>query len=158
MKIIGIDPGLSKIGLTVLSFKEKKILDLNIHFLSTQAHTPHAQRLTQIFFLLNTIFSNNKISVTSVFVEKVFFNRNITSSHKVSQVIGLIYLLCNLYNFQIFELTPTIIKKYVTGQGRATKIEVKQKIIEILNNLDLKKNLNKCKKDEIDSISCALTG
>lgn len=63
----------------------------------------------------------------------------------------------NYFSISVIEITPLSIKKYITGNGRSNKQQVR-------NNLLLKFNINtflsikELQKDEIDAIACGIAG
>lgn len=59
--------------------------------------------------------------VQALAMESVFFNKNITSALKVSEIRGCIRLLCRHRTWPVTEYTPQRIKKAITGSGNADK-------------------------------------
>lgn len=158
--IIGIDPGFSKTGVAVLSIdlttqEIKNVFTFFIHTNSLETDNIRIMSIMhQLYYILLFYWKNTQC----IFVEQIFFNKNITSSHKVSQVVRLIKLLSeNYFSISVIEITPLSIKKYITGNGRSNKQQVR-------NNLLLKFNINtflsikELQKDEIDAIACGIAG
>ena len=57
-------------------------------------------------------------------VEKLFFNRNVTTAMTVSEARGVILLAIEKNSVPLLELTPLQVKQAVVGYGQATKEQV----------------------------------
>jgi crossover junction endodeoxyribonuclease RuvC len=57
-------------------------------------------------------------------VEKLFFQRNVTTALAVGQARGVILLALATQGVKVYEYTPTEIKSAVTGYGAADKHQV----------------------------------
>lgn len=58
---------------------------------------------------------------TEVAVERVFVSRNADSALKLGHARGVILLTVHLAGLPLFEYTPAMVKKSVSGRGRADK-------------------------------------
>ena len=81
----------------------------------------------------------NKYNPTIISIEEVFYGKNVKSTLLLGQARGAAMLAAASKNVSIFEYSARKIKQSVTGNGNATKDQVKFMIRSILNikNLDI---------------------
>ena len=149
MIIIGIDPGLARVGYGIIeaSNGNKKLLDCGI--IETPKSKLEEKRLLEIFQDLQKLI--NKWKPNYAAVEKFFFYKSSTTI-SVVQARGVIMMTLGLLDIPISEYSPAQIKLAVSGSGKANKKE-------ILNAVMLDLNLNYAPKpdDSADAIAIALT-
>tara|TARA_B100000378_G_scaffold115402_1_gene92591 strand:+ start:778 stop:1248 length:471 start_codon:yes stop_codon:yes gene_type:complete len=147
--IIGIDPGLARVGYGIIeaSNGNKKLLDCGI--IETPKGKLEEKRLLEIFQDLQKLI--NKWKPNYAAVEKFFFYKSSTTI-SVVQARGVIMMTLGLLDIPISEYSPAQIKLAVSGSGKANKKE-------ILNAVMLELNLDYAPKpdDSADAIAIALT-
>jgi len=147
--IIGIDPGLARVGYGIIeaSNGNKKLLDCGI--IETPKSKLEEKRLLEIFQDLQKLI--NKWKPNYAAVEKFFFYKSSTTI-SVVQARGVIMMTLGLLDIPISEYSPAQIKLAVSGSGKANKKE-------ILNAVMLELNLDYAPKpdDSADAIAIALT-
>lgn len=127
MRIIGIDPGTGILGFGVVDILDGgKIKMVDAGVITTPAHTPHDERLEDIFDNLTDIVKATKPEVMSV--EKLFFTRNITTAMTVAEARGVALLVGRRAQLPIAEYTPMQIKQTLTGYGKADKKQVQEMV------------------------------
>ena len=150
MRIIGIDPGLARVGYGIIDVigGEKIMLDCGI--IETQSTQKEESRLIEISNDLSSILK--KWSPESAAVEKFFFYRSSTTI-SVVQARGVILMTLGKHKLSIQEFPPMQIKLAVTGYGHSDKDEVLKSVIHELS-------LNSPPKpdDAADALAIALTG
>jgi len=155
MKILGIDPGYERLGIAVieksdkLTVKSKEKLLFSETF-KTLRTDEHPVRLAQIHKEIEKILK--KYKPNRLGIETLFFNKNVKTAIKVSEVRGIILALAEKNNLKIFEMSPQQIKIAVTGYGNSDKTAI-AKMIPLL--IEIKKN-STILDDEFDAISAAL--
>lgn len=150
MRILGVDPGTGRLGFGVIDVDNGKYTLVDAGVITTPAHTPHADRLEEIFDSLSEIVKTTKPEVMSI--EKLFFIRNITTAMTVSEARGVALLVAKQAKLQIAEYTPLQIKSTLTGYGKADKKQV-QEMVRL--NLDLKQVPKP--DDAADALAAAIT-
>ncbi len=149
MIIIGIDPGLARVGYGIIEATNgnNKLLDCGI--IETPKGKLEEKRLLEIFQDLQKLI--NKWKPDFAAVEKFFFYKSSTTI-SVVQARGVIMMTLGLLDIPISEYAPAKIKLAVSGSGKANKKE-------ILNAVMLDLNLNYAPKpdDSADAIAIALT-
>lgn len=129
MRILGIDPGTGILGFGVIEIDDTRrgsftMVDAGV--VTTPAHTPHDERLEDIFKSLTEIIEATKPDACSI--EKLFFSRNITTAMTVAEARGVAILAARLHGIPIFEYTPPQIKQTLTGYGKADKKQVQEMV------------------------------
>lgn len=129
MRILGIDPGTGILGFGVVDVPDKgsgKFVMVDAGVIRTPPHTPHDERLEDIFNSLTEIIKANKPDACSV--EKLFFSKNITTAMTVAEARGVVLLVARQHGVPIFEYTPPQIKQTLTGYGKADKKQVQEMV------------------------------
>ena len=149
MRIIGIDPGLARVGYGIIEIEgEQKIL-LDCGVIETDKSKKEQDRLYEIFKDLNELI--NQWNPTVAAVEKFFFYKSSTTI-SVVQARGVIMMVLASKKIPISEYSPAQIKLTIAGSGKASKIEV---LDAVMYNLQLK---NPPKPDDsADALAIALT-
>ena len=88
-------------------------------------------RLMKIFDELDGLIKEYHPDVMGV--EKLFFNRNVTTAIPVGQARGVVLLAAAKNGLRLVERTPMQIKLEVTGYGKATKQQVIYMVTKLLH-------------------------
>ena len=150
MRIIGIDPGLARVGYGIIDVREEKKIMLDCGIIETQSTQKEELRLIEISNDLSSII--NKWTPTSAAVEKFFFYRS-SATIGVVQARGVIMMTLGKHNLSIQEFPPMQIKLAVTGYGHSDKDEVLKSVMNELNITSPPKP-----DDAADALAIALTG
>lgn len=148
MKIIGIDPGLTKTGVGIIEVKNNSLSFIVSHTIHTKASDSLVMRLTKFHQELTKIIKTHKPDEAAI--EETFINNNPVSSLKLGHARGALILTLGLSGLKVAEYSTTAVKKAVTGIGRADKNQV-EKMIKIL----LPKS-NAKSEDEADALAVAI--
>ncbi len=150
MRIIGIDPGLARVGYGIIDEIEGKKIMLDCGIIETKSTQKEEKRLVEISNDLNSIIK--KWNPNTAAVEKFFFYRSSTTI-SVVQARGVLIMTLGKYNLPIKEFPPMQIKLAVTGYGHSDKDEV-------LNSVMHELGLSAPPKpdDAADALAIALTG
>ena len=149
MIIIGIDPGLARVGYGIIEFKrnEKTLLDCGI--IETQKDQKEENRLFEIFMDLKELINRWKPDYAAV--EKYFFYKSSTTI-SVVQARGVIMMTLGSFNIPITEYAPAQIKLTITGFGKATKKDILDSVM-----YNLKLDYPPKPDDSADALAIALT-
>lgn len=148
-RVLGIDPGLARLGWAVLNGGSGQTELIGCGCLETAAALSTPQRLQKLHRRLNQIVYEYRPDRLAV--EKLFFTKNVTTGMTVGQARGIVLLVAAEHDLPVVELTPTAVKASVTGDGRADKRQM-QRMIQILLRL---KRLPRY-DDTADAIAIAL--
>ena len=150
MRIIGIDPGLARVGYGIIDdIKGNKVL-LDCGIIETKSTQKEEKRLLEISKDLSSIVNKWNPEIASV--EKFFFYRS-SSTISVVQARGVIIMTLAKYNLSILEFPPMQIKLAVTGYGHSGKDDVLRSVMHELNLTSAPKP-----DDAADALAIALTG
>lgn len=130
MLILSIDIGSTNYGYSILKKLENKKYELvKTNFLNL-VDLDIATKLTTILRTLKKDIQEHKIELL-VFENSVFRGSN---AALLNYVCGLTYVLSGTFNLPVKDVTPTQVKKRVTGNGKATKKEVELAVNTFLSN------------------------
>ncbi len=150
MIILGIDPGIQKVGWCVLENKCNDIKYINSGTIETKKNNTVPAKLGYINMQIESIFSMFLPDIVAI--ENVFINKNPKSSIILSYAKGVILGIVGKYNIDIEEIQANTIKKIITGNGKAEKTQVKYMIKALLPTVDPKTF------DESDAVAIAYSG
>ena len=150
MRIIGIDPGLARVGYGIIDEIEGKKIMLDCGIIETQSTQKEEKRLLEISNDLSSIISKWSPQLSAV--EKFFFYRSSTTI-SVVQARGVIMMTLGKHNLSIQEFPPMQIKLAITGYGHSDKYEVLKSVMH-----DLKITSPPKPDDAADALAIALTG
>ena len=128
--VIGIDPGLARLGYGVIRRDRNIVTPVCYGCLETHANTRSGERLLEIHTGLVSLF--DRYPPAAVAMERLFFSRNVTSAMAVSEVRGIVLLTAEQRGVPVTEYTPNQVKKAITGSGRADKVQVQNMITRLL--------------------------
>jgi crossover junction endodeoxyribonuclease RuvC len=149
VRIIGIDPGLARVGYGIIEIeKEKKVL-LDCGVIQTSKDKKEEDRLFEIFNDLNELISHWNPNLAAV--EKFFFYRSSTTI-SVVQARGVIMMVLASKKIHVSEYSPAQIKLTIAGSGKASKKEVLEAVM-----YNLKLNKPPKPDDAADALAIALT-
>lgn len=150
MRIIGIDPGTGILGFGVIDVTNGKMKLVDAGVITTPAHTPHGERLEDIYDGLTEIIQATKPEQFSI--EKLFFAKNVTTAMSVAEARGVAVLVAQQQKLPVAEYTPMQIKQTLTGYGKADKKQV-QEMVRLQLNLQETPKPDDC----ADAIAAAIT-
>lgn len=149
--IIGIDPGLNNTGICILHYVNNNFNILFLEEITTSNKDQIGFRLLKIHEKINEILIKFP-QVSIMGLEESFVNINSKSSLKLGMVSGLILSLSAKYKLKLKYMSPTHIKKQISGNGGASKDSVKLFVNTIIPNL----NENSISHHVYDAIAIAI--
>lgn len=150
MRILGIDPGIARVGYGVIdtSNGQQQMLDCGI--IRTNPGIEDGERMVEIASDLRQLIRRWKPQLAAV--EKFFFYRSSTTI-SVVQARGVIIMTLARFRVPVMEFPPMQIKLALAGSGHAEKDEVLDAVMRELN-LDQPPRPD----DAADALAIALTG
>ena len=150
MIILGIDPGLARVGFGLIDTApiHPKMLDCGI--IQTTKEQTDGERMVEIAKDLRELIEKWNPDLAAV--EKFFFYKSSTTI-SVVQARGVLIMTLASYQIPIAEFPPMQIKLAVAGSGRANKGDVLEAVMRELN---LK--IPPRPDDAADALAIALTG
>ncbi|MFZ1083299.1 MAG: crossover junction endodeoxyribonuclease RuvC [Candidatus Kryptoniota bacterium] len=150
MIILGIDPGSRKTGYAVLKIErnETAVLKYGTIILTDLDSMPN--KLVRIFNEVEKLF--DEFSIGSVAVEAGFYGKNAQSAYKLGYARSAAVLASALKRIEVVEYSPRKVKQAVTGNGNASKSQVKYMVMSLLH-LTGKEQM---REDEADACAIAI--
>lgn len=131
--VLGIDPGTATTGYGLVRDREDGSLEsVEYGIIQTPAGLPDHQRLLMLYGRLKQILLLHHPA--SCGVEKLFFQRNVSTAITVGQARGVVLLAIAEAGLDAFEYTPNEVKQAAAGYGSADKKQV-QEMVRVLLGL-----------------------
>lgn len=130
MRIVGIDPGLSKTGWGVIEAVDNRLTFVACGLIKTNAAWGLPARLKQIDDGLAAMLAEHRPEEAAI--EETFMNNNPASALKLGQARGVAMLAPVRYGIACAEYTANMVKKSVVGAGHADKKQVGMMIKTLL--------------------------
>ncbi|MDD7592935.1 MAG: crossover junction endodeoxyribonuclease RuvC [Peptoniphilaceae bacterium] len=133
MRILGIDPGLARMGYGVIDFDGNTIRPVAYGVVETAPQMTMPERLLHLFTQTQQLIDHT--APDEVAFEELFFYQNKTTGITVAEARGVEVLTFERAGLPLYEYTPSQIKQAMTGYGRATKVQM-QKAVTMLLRLE----------------------
>lgn len=131
MRVLGIDPGLTRCGLGVVDGEPgRKLTLIAVDVVRTDAATELGARLVAIESGVEVWLDEHKPD--AVAVERVFSQQNVRTVMGVAQVSGVLIAAATRRGLPVALHTPSEVKAAVTGHGRAEKAQVGAMVARLL--------------------------
>ncbi len=131
MRVLGIDPGLTRCGLGVVDGSVGRPLTLvDVNVIRTSSDLPVAQRLVSIEIGIDAWLDEHRPD--AVAVERVFARSDVSTVMGTAQASGIALVCAARRGLPVALHTPSEVKAAVTGSGRADKAQVTAMVTRIL--------------------------
>ena len=131
MLVIGIDPGTATTGYGLVSEEQDGSLKaVEYGAIVTPPDLPMPQRLRQLYQRMSEIVILHRPDCGAM--EKLFFQRNVSTAISVGQGRGVAMLALAEVNLDVAEYTPMEVKQAVAGYGGADKRQVGEMVRALL--------------------------
>ena len=151
MRVLGIDPGLTRCGVGVVDGSLGRPLTLvDVGVIRTSASLPVAERLVTIERGLDAWIEEHRPD--AVAVERVFARSDSSTIMGTAQASGIALVVAARRGLPIALHTPSEVKAAVSGNGRADKAQVGAMVVRILRLSELPKPA-----DAADALALAIT-
>jgi crossover junction endodeoxyribonuclease RuvC len=150
MRVLGIDPGLTRCGVGVVDGSVGRPLTLvDVGVVRTGAELPIEQRLCLIEAGLEQWLDATRPD--AVAVERVFSQHNVKTVMGTAQASGIALLVAARRGLPVALHTPSVVTAAVTGSGRADKAQVAAMVTRLLRLTETPKPA-----DASDSLALAI--
>ncbi|MFT4147408.1 MAG: crossover junction endodeoxyribonuclease RuvC [Micrococcaceae bacterium] len=150
-KVLGIDPGLTRCGLGVVTvdrFKKAQLVEVGV-----EGSTPDFALEDRLFIIHNAIVKwCDKHQPDAMAIERVFYNQNVSTAMATAQVVGLAMVEAKKRDIPVELFTPSQVKSSITGHGKANKDAVTKMVMKFLKLKEVPRPA-----DAADSLAIALT-
>lgn len=129
--IIGIDPGTNMMGYGLLAVVGKKARMIAMGVIELNKFDSHYTRLHRIFERVSQLV--REYHPQEMAIEAPFFGKNVQSMLKLGRAQGVAMAAALQYGVPITEYEPRKIKMAITGNGGASKEQVREMLRRILD-------------------------
>jgi crossover junction endodeoxyribonuclease RuvC len=126
VRIIGIDPGLVRMGWGVIDTDGVRLSYVASGTIRPRTDAELANRLVALFSSLDEIVERWKPNEAAV--EQTFVNRDGVATLKLGQARGIALLVPARAGLSVAEYAPNAVKKTVVGSGHAEKSQIRTMI------------------------------
>jgi crossover junction endodeoxyribonuclease RuvC len=131
MRVMGVDPGLTRCGLSVVeSGRGRNIVALDVDVVRTPSDAPLSARLLAISDAVEYWMDTHRPDVVAI--ERVFAQHNASTVMGTAQAGGVVTLAAAKRDIGVHFHTPSEVKAAVTGNGTADKAQVTAMVTRIL--------------------------
>ena len=131
MRVLGIDPGLTRCGIAVVDSHGKQNLEMvAVGVIRTGTELGLETRLLQLESEITDWISTHRPDVIAV--ERVFSQLNVRTAMATGQAAGVALLIAARSGIPVVMHTPSEVKAAVTGSGRADKKQVALMVTKLL--------------------------
>ena len=131
MRVLGIDPGLTRMGMGVVEGTTGRPLTLiDVNVLRTSADLAVPQRLVTIERGVEAWIEEHRPD--AVAIERVFARSDVSTVMGTAQASGVAMVVAARLGLPVALHTPSEVKAAVSGNGRATKAQVGAMVTRIL--------------------------
>ena len=130
MRTLGIDPGLTRMGIGVIEQEGSRLSALACGTIVTVPADPVARRLGVIFD--GVAAAIEAWEPDAVAVERIFFKMNARTLIPVAQASGVALLAVARSGREVYEYAPLEVKMAVVGNGAATKEQMRFMVQRLL--------------------------
>ena len=150
MRVLAIDPGLTRCGIGVVDTASSSSISLvSVGVLKSSTELSIEIRLKEIDCQIREWITEHRPDVIAV--ERVFSQHNLKTVMGTAQVAGIALLAAAQSDTKVVMHTPSEVKAAVTGSGRAKKDQVAQMVQKILKLKDAPKPV-----DATDALALAI--
>jgi len=150
MKILGIDPGFKATGYGCIQTEQRTVKLVETGTIEPKQKDLLQNRIQKIYTILQSLIEEHRPEI--LVLEKLYahYKHPVTAS-KLGHVRGVICLLCAQKNIELVEYSVKRIRKTLTGNGNASKMQTRKVIADMLNIDETKLTL-----DASDALALAL--
>lgn len=135
MLALGVDPGTATTGYGLVRLHPDSALEvLDFGVIRTRSDQEMAQRLRLLHDELAEVIELHRPETGAV--EKLFFQRNVSSAISVGQARGVAMLALAQAEIPVGEYSPLEVKQAVVGYGKASKRQVQEMVKQLLRLKD----------------------
>lgn len=131
MRVLGVDPGLTRCGVAVVEGASGRTLVAHhIGVIGTGPEMEISRRLALVESAIEALVVEHEPEVIAI--ERVFSQQNVRSAMGTAQAAAMALVIAGRRDIPVAMHTPTEVKAAVTGNGRADKAQVAAMITRLL--------------------------
>ena len=131
MRVMGIDPGLTRCGLSVVQAgRGRSVIPVAVGVVRTPSDSDIAHRLLELSEAVNDWLDQYQPDVVAI--ERIFERGNVSTVMNTAHGVGVLMLAAAQRGIDVHLYTPSEVKKAISGNGRADKKQMTAMITRIL--------------------------
>ncbi len=148
--ILGVDPGLNISGYGLIYYSPPRLQFVAAGTVSSPKNASLSQRLLALYDGITAVIKQYQPEL--FVIEETFYNKNAKTSLILGHARGVLMLAAARNQLPVYEYSARSVKKSITGNGAATKVQVRYMVERILNIKELPDEM-----DVSDALAVALT-
>lgn len=132
IRLLGVDPGTTVMGYSILERKGKELTVLELGVLRLEKFENHPERLKRIFERMQSLIKSYEPQVMAI--EAPFYSNNVQSMLKLGRAQGVAIAAAVISGLEVVEYSPRKIKQSITGNGNASKEQVAAMLAHIVQS------------------------
>ena len=149
MRILGLDPGSRVCGYGVIEARGSDLAYVECGLLTAPEDRAMEDRLGELARGLREVIAELQPGVVAV--EDVFSHQNPRSAIALAQARGMVLAVVGLEGLRVASYAPALVKKAVSGSGRADKTQVARMVQAMIGLRSLPR------ADATDALAVAIT-
>ena len=129
-RVIGVDPGTRVVGWGVVEADGARYRWIEHGVLRADARTPVSARLVHLASALSKVIE--RLRPTEAAIEEAFHGRDASAALRIGEARGALLVALSSAGLSVEGYTNNVVKKAVTGAGRAPKEQVQAMIRRVL--------------------------
>ena len=130
MIVLGIDPGTRNLGWGVIERAGNRLTHVAHGVIRVDGESSLSSRLLEIAAELEVVVARYSPKVGSV--EQIFFHKDAQAASKLGHARGVVLLCLERAGVELREHAPARVKRTLTGNGQAEKLQVAQMVKVVL--------------------------
>ena len=149
MRILGIDPGSRVCGYGVIDERSGELAYVECGLLTAPEERPMEERLGELARGLREVVGELRPEIVAI--EDVFSHQNPRSAIALAQARGMALAVVGLCGLSVASYAPALVKKAVSGSGRADKTQIARMVQALIGLRSLPR------ADATDALAVAIT-
>jgi crossover junction endodeoxyribonuclease RuvC len=149
MRILGLDPGSRVCGYGVIDERGGALAYVECGVLTAPEDRPMENRLGELACGLREVIAELRPGIVAV--EDVFSHQNPRSAIALAQARGMVLAVVGLAGLAVASYAPALVKKAVSGSGRADKTQIARMVQALIGLRSLPR------ADATDALAVAIT-
>lgn len=128
--LLGVDPGLQHTGWGIIRAQGNQLSFVDCGVIHTDGKASMAERLKTLHDGLQAVIAKHQPQEAAI--EETFVNKSGSSTLKLGQARGALFLTLSLTNLPVYEYSANMVKKSVVGSGHADKKQIAMMVKTLL--------------------------
>ena len=133
MNVLGVDPGLYKIGYGIVKCTDDNFVVLASGILNIPKKLSVSKKLAFAYNFFNKLIDDFLPKVLCV--ESPFIYKNPKVTYRLIHIVSIIHLIAGQRDLEIVEIVPAKVRKVIVGFGSANKEQVSRHLVDLIGGV-----------------------